>query len=265
MRLKLIIILTVLFSNFCLTNLVAQTQTKDSTKISKKEFLKGLTKASEKDLSDKEIMLDGETIPVYSVKGKRIRGNEMMQVMISGNYVPDFYIDSNKEIKAAVLRIATKEEKLMIKEMETQINSEISAIGTDASNFSVTDINGNEYSLESLKGKIVVLNFWFVECKPCIEEMPELNRIVKKYKNKDIVFLAFATNEKTKIDKFLKRRDFLYNIIPDSEKIADKYNVSNYPTHIVLDTNSKIAYLTSGLGSTTIRDLENTIKSLIKK
>ncbi|QTE22264.1 TlpA family protein disulfide reductase [Polaribacter cellanae] len=256
-------VLTILLTCFCSINLIAQN--KETDKVEKKEYLKGLTKASEKDLSDKQIMFDGESIPVYNIKGKRIRGNEMMEAMMSGNYTPDFYIDSNKEIKVAVLRIATEDEKKMMKEMQAQINSQSDLIGTDASVFSATDINGNEFSLNSLKGKIIVMNFWFIECKPCVMEMPELNELVKKYKNKDIVFLGFATNSKSRIDSFLKKKDFYYTIIPNSEKIAIDYKVSGYPTHIIIDKNSKIVYSTTGLGSTTINDIEKTIESLIQK
>ena len=263
MKITKIIILTIILSSFSTINLNAQNQ--EITNVEKKEYLKGLTKASEDYLSDKQIMFDGESIPIYNIKGKRIRGMEMMEAMMSGNYTPDFYMDKNKEIKVAVLRIATEDEKKMMKEMEDQMNGKSEAIGTDASNFSATDINGNEYSLNSLKGKIIVMNFWFVECKPCVMEMPELNKLVENYKNKDVVFLGFATNDKAKIDSFLKKKNFSYNIIPSSKKIAAEYKVLGYPTHIILDGNSKIVYSTSGLGPTTISDIEKTIEHLIKK
>ena len=68
-------------------------------------------------------------------------------------------------------------------------------VGLDAPDFSAADMNGKTYSLSSLKGKIVVINFWFVECKPCLIEMPDLNEIVEKYKSEEVVFLAFALNE----------------------------------------------------------------------
>jgi len=263
MKLKQIITIGILLSFFNYTSLMAH-QNKENASIEKKEYLKGLTKVGKNEMSDKQIMFDGETFPVYN-KGERIRGMKMMEAMISGDYTPDFYMDKNKEIKAAVLRMATEDEKKMMKEMQAQMSGQSELIGTDASIFSATDINGNEYSLNSLKGKIIVMNFWFVECKPCVMEMPELNELVKNYKNKDVVFLGFATNDKSKIDSFLKKKDFSYNIIPNSKKIAEAYKVSGYPTHIIIDENSKIVYSTSGLGPTTITDIEKTIESLIKE
>ncbi|WP_435263522.1 TlpA family protein disulfide reductase [Tenacibaculum sp. nBUS_03] len=149
--------------------------------------------------------------------------------------------------------------------LTAQKNNQNDLIGTYASDFTVTDINGNEYSLNNLKGKIIVMNFWFIECKPCIREMPQLNNLVKKYKNKEVVFLGFSGNGKLQIDSFLKTQDFFYSIVPNSRKIASKYKVSGYPTNIIIDKNLKIAYASSGLKPTTINNIEKTIEHLIKK
>jgi thiol-disulfide isomerase/thioredoxin len=263
MTLKQIITIAILLSFFNYSSLMAQN--KENTNIEKKEYLKGLSIASEDELNGKQVSLDGETFPVYNEKGERIRGMEMMTALTSGNYFPDFYMDVNKEIKAVVLRAATEDEKKKITQTSSDINSQNELVDTNAPFFSVTDINGNEYSLDSLKGKIIVMNFWFVECKPCVIEIPELNNLVEKYKNKDVVFLGFATNEKSRIDSFLKKKDFSYNIITNSIEIAQTYKVSGYPTHTIIDKNSKIVYSTSGLGPTTINDIEKTIDNLIKK
>ena len=258
-----IIILTIVLSCGNAINLNAQK--KESANTVNKAYLIGLTKATEKELANKQINFDGESMPVYNIEGKRIRGNEMMEAMMSGNYTPDFYMDKKKEIKVAVLKLSTEEEKKMLQEMQAQMSGESELIGTNASIFSATDMHGNKYSLDSLKGKIIVMNFWFVQCKPCIMEMPELNKLVERYKDEEVVFLAFATNDKSKIDTFLKKKSFSYHIIPSSKKIAAKYKVSSYPTHIIIDKNSKITYATAGLSATTISDIEKAIESLLKK
>jgi len=230
-----------------------------------KELLTSFTKANEDDMSKQQIMLDGESIPIYNEDGERLRGVEMMKTLMSGDFIPDFYKDKNNTIKVAVLRKATEEEKQRMKEMQTGMKHENTEINKDAVPFSANDIKGNNYSLEHLKGKIIVMNFWFVECKPCVIEMPELNTIVKKYENENVVFLGFATSSEAKIESFLKKNDFSYQIIPDSKKIASNYGVSGYPTHIIVDENSKIVFSTTGLGANTISNIENTIEGLVKK
>ena len=128
----------------------------------------------------------------------------------------------------------------------------------------MTDISGKKYSLDKLKGKVIVINFWFVECKPCVMEIPELNDLVDKYNGKEVVFLGFATNDKSKIENFLKTKTFKYNIIADSKEVAGLYKVNSYPTHLVIDTNSIISNYMIGLGPTTVKDLDKTIESLLK-
>lgn len=123
------------------------------------------------------------------------------------------------------MRKATDLEKSQMVKMQTDTEMPIKTdmIGKTALPFSVTDINGNNYSLESLKGKVIVINFWFVECKPCVMEMPELNKLVEKYKNKEVVFLGFAMNEKDKIEKFLKTTTYKYNIVAAAKDVVGTY------------------------------------------
>jgi len=71
-----------------------------------------------------------------------------------------------------------------------------------AAPFSVTDIKGNTYTSEELKGKVVVLNFWFIGCAPCRIEIPGLNEMVKHYDKEEVVFIAFALDGKEELKKF---------------------------------------------------------------
>jgi peroxiredoxin len=95
-------------------------------------------------------------------------------------------------------------------------------------------------------------------------EIPDLNDLVEKYKGKEVVFLGFATNDKSKIESFLKTKTYKYNIIADSKEVAALYKANSYPTHLIIDKNSIISYYITGLGPTTIKDLDKTIESFIK-
>lgn len=250
--------LIILMSFFLSINLGAQ------EKNNLKEQLKGLVKAAPGDDLG-QIMLDGKSFPIYNAKGKKLDGQTMMTSMMSGKFTPDFYLDKNKKIKAAVLRPTTKKEQEMMLKMMGKSGKSNELIGKPAFSFSATDMNGKTYSLEELKGKIIVMNFWFVECKPCVMEMPELNELVKKHSKENIVFLGFATNDTSKIKSFLKRKEFAYTILPNSRSIASTYGVTGYPTHIVIDQDAKIAYSTTGYGPNTVGSLEKTIEQLLKK
>jgi peroxiredoxin len=95
-------------------------------------------------------------------------------------------------------------------------------------------------------------------------EIPELNKLVEKYKGKDIVFLGIATNDKAKLQKFLEKQPFNYNIISDGSKTVGDYQVTAFPTHIIIDKNSTVAFTTTGLGPTTMDDIEKLLDAVTK-
>ncbi len=101
--------------------------------------------------------------------------------------------------------------------------------------FAVKALDGKKYDLAKLKGKAVVLNFWFIGCPPCRAEIPGLNTLVQEYAKKDVVFLAFALDDEKDLKEFLKKTPFTYTIAPKASEIADLYGVEAFPTHIVID------------------------------
>ena len=252
---------------FTLTVCYSQTETKNidsTTNVIEKEYLTGLHKPTDEERENLSLQLT-PNLDFYTDEGKKMSFNEVLPMLKSGNYTLDPYINANNELKAAVLKPATEAEKKEIKEGQAKMNKRSERVGKYAQHFDVTDINGNKYSLEELKGKIIVMNFWFVECKPCIMEMPDLNKLVEKYKEKEVVFLGFATNKTPKLNSFLSKKEFKYNIIPESKDVINSYEVTSYPTHIIIDKTSKIVFSTSGLGPNTVSDLENEIEKLLEK
>jgi thiol-disulfide isomerase/thioredoxin len=111
------------------------------------------------------------------------------------------------------------------------------ALGSRLTDFEVDDINGNLFSSESLKGKINVINFWFIKCKPCIKEMPKLSFLKGKYRSVGINFIAVGLDSKEQIIDFLKNNSFDYKIIPGGERLTKKkYKMFwGYPLTIVSD------------------------------
>lgn len=252
---------------FFLTNVyLAQVSNSNENNVvqDKTSPLFGLKKAGFEDIDPGQpIMLDGITIPVYTDSLKRVQGLDFMKIMMTNEYIPEPYLNDKKEIQAFVLRKATEQEKSQMRQMQTDIEQDSPLLGKEAIAFDVKNLKGKKYSLKSLKGKVIVINFWFIECKPCVMEMPELNKLVEKYKDKNVVFLGFATNEKKQIEKFLKKQKFNYQIIADSKEIVGSYKINAFPTHLIIDPNSIVRYHSVGLGPSTIEEIEKTIESFI--
>ena len=132
--------------------------------------------------------------------------------------------------------------------------------------FIVTDIQGKTYNSKELEGKVVVLNFWFVACAPCVKEIPELNQIVDKYKQRsDIIFLALALDKKEEIVDFISKTPFYYQLIPDTKELVQSiYKVGMFPTHLVLNKAGEVAFHTSGYNPSTVKYIDSTIQVLLK-
>ncbi|MFT3843656.1 MAG: TlpA disulfide reductase family protein [Lacibacter sp.] len=136
--------------------------------------------------------------------------------------------------------------------------------GSSFPNFKLKDIKGNTYNLKELKGKIVVLNFWFINCSPCRMEIPQLNKAVQEYRGDDVVFIAVALDEFAELENFLKTTFFSYNIIDDGRWFAQKNGVTSFPTHVVINKEGRIVYHTSGLSAGTVPWLKKTINEELK-
>ncbi len=125
------------------------------------------------------------------------------------------------------------------------------AFAEHASVFDVKDLEGHRYTLGGLSGKIVVLNFWFKDCPACFREREALNRVVSRYMdNPDVVFLALALDKKSELEPFLEKYPFDYNVIADAGELAETYDISAYPTHIVIGRDGNIVRRWTGALST---------------
>ncbi|MBK6722880.1 MAG: TlpA family protein disulfide reductase [Acidobacteria bacterium] len=123
--------------------------------------------------------------------------------------------------------------------------------------FVTSAMDGSKVDTRALRGKVVVLNLWFINCPNCLAEIKMLNQLVDEYKgNPDVVFLAPAASPKNELVKFSAKNPFKYQVIPDSSIIIvsqfgspDKEgNLSvPFPMHYVMDRDGKIATKAQGI------------------
>ncbi|WP_029034714.1 TlpA family protein disulfide reductase [Salinimicrobium terrae] len=114
--------------------------------------------------------------------------------------------------------------------------------GQEFPDFELTDLEGRKFSKDLAEGKTLVVKTWFLRCKPCIEEMPQLNELVEEYKNReDVIFMSLSLDPEEELKDFLTTREFNYPVIANQKAfIEDTLGFSIYPTHIVVEPSGKI-------------------------
>jgi thiol-disulfide isomerase/thioredoxin len=189
---------------------------------------------------------------------KDTAGNEypfvLWKNLVASSDISFYPEDPSVENSAFIIRRFSKEEKQKLMEkMPKPDESKSFRTGTKFATFNETDINGNSYKLKELKGKVIVINFWFINCPPCRMEIPELNEMVASYKdNKEVIFIGIAMDEKYQLQEFLKTFPFNYNVIGNGRNLASSYRVNSFPTHVVIDRDGKVKFHTSGLAKNTV-------------
>ena len=226
------------------------------TDIEEKDPLYNLQKISEEEQIDQTITLHA-SIPSYTEDGYKIENKKWGEYIANEQYNRDLYKDSTGTIKAIVFKKKKPNQQKGAK-LDTSING---IINKPAIDFVAMDINGKRVSLSGLIGKVVVLNFWFTTCKPCIAEMPNLNELKNKYEN-DVVFLGITFSTQKEVDVFLKKIPFQYDIIPDAKEVCSKWDINAFPTNVIIDRQGIVTFVNVGYDKNVGWLLDQGIKSI---
>jgi len=115
-------------------------------------------------------------------------------------------------------------------------------IGKRAPEFTLKDLNDKTVSLSSLRGKVVLINFWATWCPPCRAEMSSLNNLHKEYKNNGFSVIAVSSDRSiSSVRDFLSKKPVDLPVLMDSDsKVSRQFKVFSLPTSFLLDKNGVI-------------------------
>jgi peroxiredoxin len=108
--------------------------------------------------------------------------------------------------------------------------------GTRSIDFTLSDLSGKKVSLSSYKGKLVFLNFWATWCPPCRAEMPSMERLYQKLKDRGLVILAVDLQEDAKsVRKFVDEHKLTFPVLLDADgRVGATYGARNIPTTYII-------------------------------
>jgi len=137
-------------------------------------------------------------------------------------------------------------------------------IGSIAPNFTARDVKTDQVlSLDSFRGKIVVLDFWYLSCMPCRTLMPKLQKLQEKFgKDKVLVIgINVRDTDAKQIQQYLDEKHFSYRqFYQAGQQLSSNYKLVAFPTTFVLDRQGKVKMTEVGLGEDTELKLEQAIK-----
>lgn len=127
---------------------------------------------------------------------------------------------------------------------------ELLAVGKQAPDFVLTDLNDKPQRLSDFQGKVVFLNFWATWCKPCREEMPSMEVLHKNFEKDGLVILAVSIDRVTTtkdIPPFIKGMNLTFPVLIDSWGKTDKpYKRMGVPETFIIDRDGVIREIVIG-------------------
>ena len=136
-----------------------------------------------------------------------------------------------------------------------------------AAAFRLKSRTGGEVSLNSLKGKVVLINFWATWCGPCRKEMPLLELIQKKYAPLGFTMLGVNVEEDTRLmDTFLKDVPVTFPVLLDpANGVSKLYNVSAMPSTVIVDRKGNVRFIHQGYKPGDESKYQDLIRQLIRE
>nr|WP_026682735.1 thiol-disulfide oxidoreductase ResA [Priestia megaterium] len=148
-----------------------------------------------------------------------------------------------------------------------QADNSVYQIGDDAPDFKLKQINKNNkeemIQLSDFEGKGVMLNFWGTWCKPCEEEMPYMQALYPKYKDKGIEIIAVSLdNTELAVDSFIDKYDLTFPIPHDKTgEVMDIYKVGPIPSSFFINPDGKIERIING--ALTLEKLDGYLQEIL--
>ena len=134
--------------------------------------------------------------------------------------------------------------------------------------FTLKRLHGDEINLEDLKGKTVLLHFWATWCKPCIKEIPTMEKFYNTFKDKKFEILAVSIDRGNikGVESFVKMNGMTFPVLLDQEQtVRKKYFINGLPTSYLIDDEGKLKGFISGERDWSSEDATLLMNSIIQK
>ncbi len=167
--------------------------------------------------------------------GNIVNMMEWIDRMNSGEWTADKVLDADGEFAYMQLRKTTEEEKARILETRKLIDGDF-MVGEIAPFFSALDINGNLFNSKNYIGNVLVFNFWYLDCPPCMVALARFNELDNLYDENDKVkFVSITREVEHGILDLNAMNSFSFPIVAGATNICEEFQVNRFPTIIIIN------------------------------
>jgi len=106
----------------------------------------------------------------------------------------------------------------------------------------VQSLDGQDFKMADVKGKVVFLNFWATWCSPCVAEMPSIQRLYEKLKGEGVLFVCISNEESSKVSGFAREKGFTFPIYTMHGAPPAVFKTRGIPATFILSPDGKIAF-----------------------
>jgi len=123
-------------------------------------------------------------------------------------------------------------------------------VGKPAPAFKLPGLDGKQVALADFKGKVVVLDFWATWCPPCVEGLPEIDKLAMEHKDDDVhVFAINQDEEKPQVEEFVKTQSLKLPVLLDAGgKVGEQYFADPIPLTVVIGKDGVVRKIFMGIG-----------------
>ena len=199
-------------------------------------------------------------IPIqYSIAIDLVMNNDTMY-QFEKNVLKKYELNNFKD--ETQLQLSSIPSYINLKDFKPHKSPELLPKDTIAPNWSLISLKDKTVSLSDYKGELVLIDFFYKSCYPCMLALPALQNLHEKYNDKGLKLIGidpYDTKEKDDIDNFLAKRGVTYTVLLGGKDVAKEYHVSGYPTIYLIDKEGKIIFTQVGYGEGTEDEIEKII------
>ena len=137
-------------------------------------------------------------------------------------------------------------------------------VGPAAPDFALDSPDGSVIRLSDNKDRVVLINFWATWCVPCLYELPHIQKLYERYRNRGLTVLAISSDfDRARVAPFVRKNGYTFPVLFADPGVQSDYDVRSIPTTYLVDRKGRLRFAQTGYGPDTETELDWALEQLL--